>query len=51
MNEVYQLVNATLVTVFAAVMIVVGHLYIENRTQKLPPIPAVKMFSMQTSPL
>jgi hypothetical protein len=48
MNEVYQLVNATLVMVFAAVMIVVGHLYIENRTQKLP---AVKMFSMQTSPL
>jgi hypothetical protein len=35
MNEAYQLVNATLVMVFAAVMIVVGHLYIENRNAEV----------------
>jgi hypothetical protein len=51
MNEVNQLVNAMLVMVFAAAMMVVGHVYMENRAQKLPAVPAAQMVSMQTSPL
>jgi hypothetical protein len=49
MDEVEQLVSAMMVVVFAAVMLVVGHLYMEDQARK-PPIPGAQMASMQTSP-
>ena len=50
MEEVEQLATAMMVVVFAAVMIVVGHLYMENEARK-PSISRAQMASMQTSPL
>jgi hypothetical protein len=46
MNDTTQLASAMLVLVFAAVMLVIGHLYIENRSAKTLIIPAA-----QTSPM
>lgn len=37
MYEVEQLATAMMVVVFAAVMIVVGHLYMENQARNPPP--------------
>ncbi len=51
MNEFGQLVNAMLVMVFAAVMIVTGHLFLEKGAQKMLTIPAAQMVWMKTSPL
>jgi hypothetical protein len=51
MNEVHQLANALLTMVFAAVMLVVGHLYIEKRSTKIPTIPAAQAFVLWTNPL
>ncbi len=44
MNEVHQLASALLILVFAAVMVVVGHLYIENRSARVPTMPAAQAF-------
>jgi hypothetical protein len=44
MNKVYQLASALLTIVFAAVMVMVGHLYIENRSTRIPAIPTVQAF-------
>jgi hypothetical protein len=41
MNEVNQLANAVLVLVFAALMLVIGQLYIQNRSEK-PAATAVQ---------
>jgi hypothetical protein len=51
MNEVHQLANALLTIVFAAVMFVVGHLYIENKSTRIPAIPATQAFMPRTNPL
>ena len=50
MNEVHQLANALLTIVFAAVMFVVGHLYIENKSTRIPA-PATQAFMPRTNPL
>jgi hypothetical protein len=39
MNEVSQLASAMLATVFAAVMLVVGQLYIENKSARPAAVP------------
>jgi hypothetical protein len=39
MNEVPQLATAMLAIAFAAVMLVVGQLYIEKRSDRLPAAP------------
>jgi hypothetical protein len=39
MNEVHQLANALLTVVFAATIVVVGHLYIEKRSTRIPTMP------------
>ncbi len=49
MNEIDQLASAMLVLVFAAVMLVVGHLYVENRSQKLAASPPMQMVSVPPS--
>jgi hypothetical protein len=51
MNEVHQLANALLTIVFAAVMFAVGHLYIENKSTRIPAIPATQAFMPWTNPL
>jgi hypothetical protein len=52
MNEVHQLANALLTVVFAAVMVVVGHLYIEKRSTRIPTIHhAAQAFVIWTNPL
>jgi hypothetical protein len=51
MNEVHQMANALLTIVFAAVMFVVGHLYIENKSTRIPAIPATQAFMPWTTPL
>jgi hypothetical protein len=40
MNEVSQLASAMLATAFAAVMLVVGQLYIENKSARPAAVPA-----------
>jgi hypothetical protein len=48
MDEVSQLASATLVMVFATVMLVAGQLYIESRENKpvsIPTVPAVQIAS------
>jgi hypothetical protein len=40
MNEFNQLASAMLVLVFAAAMLVVGQLYIENRGKSIFAVPA-----------
>jgi len=42
MNDMSQLASAMLVLVFAAVMLVVGQLYIENRSAKTFVIPTAQ---------
>ncbi len=44
MNKVYQLASALLTIVFAAVMVMVGHLYIENRSTRIPTMPTAQAF-------
>ena len=50
MNEVGQLISATLFIVFAAVMIIMGHLYAADRAQKLSAIPTAQLVLMKASP-
>ena len=40
MNEVPQLADAMLAIAFAAVMLVAGQLYIENKSARLTAVPA-----------
>jgi len=40
MNEVPQLASAMLAIAFAAVMLVAGQLYIENKSARLKAVPA-----------
>jgi hypothetical protein len=42
MNEVPQLANAMLVIAFAALVLVVGQLYVENRSAKFSVFPAAQ---------
>jgi hypothetical protein len=52
MNEVHQLANALLTVVFAAAMFVVGHLYIEKRSTRIPAIHHTAQASvLSTNPL
>ncbi len=51
MIQVHQLASALLTMVFAALMVVVGHLYIEKRSTKVPTIPAAQAFVLWTTPL
>ena len=51
MIQVHQLANALLTMVFAAFMVAVGHLYIENRSTRVPTIPAALAFVAWTNPL
>jgi hypothetical protein len=52
MNEAHQLANALLTVVFAAAMVVVGHLYIEKRSTRIPTIHhAAQAFVLWTNPL
>jgi len=52
MNEVHQLANALWTVVFAAAMFVVGHLYIEKRSTRIPTIhQAAQAFVLWTNPL
>ena len=44
MNNVHQLASALLAIIFAAVMVVVGHRYIENRSTRIPTLPTVQTF-------
>jgi hypothetical protein len=51
MNEVHQLANALLTIVFAAAMFVVGHLYIEKMSTRIPTINhAAQAFVLWTTP-
>jgi hypothetical protein len=50
MNEVDQLFTAMLAIVFAAVMLVAGGLYIDNRPTEAPAIPAAQMASVPQIP-
>jgi hypothetical protein len=47
MNDMSQLASAMLVLVFAAVMLVVGQLYIENRSAKTFVIPTAQTSLMR----
>ena len=47
MNDTSQFASAMLVLVFAAVMLVVGQLYIENRSAKTPIIRAAQASQMR----
>jgi hypothetical protein len=47
MNDTSQFASAMLVLVFAAVMLVVGQLYIENRSEKTPIIRAAQVSQMR----
>jgi len=51
MKEVHQLASALLTLLFAAVMFVVGHLYIEKRSTKIPTIANANAFVLWTNPL
>jgi hypothetical protein len=51
MIQVHQLASALLTMAFAALMFVVGHLYIENRSTRIPTIPAAQAFVPWTNPL
>jgi len=44
MNDVDQLASALLAIIFAAVMVVVGHRYIENRSTRIPTLPTAQTF-------
>jgi hypothetical protein len=46
MNEVHQLATAMLAIAFAAVMLVAGQLFIENRSARLPAAPAALIASV-----
>ena len=46
MNEVPQLATAMLAIAFAAVMLVAGQLFIENRSARLPTAAAALMASV-----
>ena len=45
MNEVSQLASAMLAIAFAAVMLVAGQLYIENKSARLTAVPAAQTVS------
>jgi hypothetical protein len=47
MNDMSQLASAALVLVFAAVMLVVGQLYIGNRSAKTFVVPTAKASQMR----
>jgi hypothetical protein len=52
MNQVHQLANALLTVVFAAAMLLVGHLYIEKMSTRIPTINhAAQAFVLWTTPL
>ena len=51
MIQIHQLASALLTMVFAALMFVVGHLYIEKRSMSVPTIPAAQAFVPWTNPL
>jgi hypothetical protein len=52
MNQVHQLANTLLTIVFAVAMFVVGHLYIEKRSARIPTINhAAQAFVLLTTPL
>jgi len=52
MNEVHQLASVLLTAVFAAAMFVVGHLYIEKRSTRIPTINhAAQAFVLWTNPV
>jgi hypothetical protein len=51
MIQVHQLASALLTMVFAALMFVVGHLYIEKRPTRIPTIPAAQAFVPWITPL
>ena len=44
MNNVHQLASALLAIIFAAVMVVVGNRYIENRSTRIPTLPTAQTF-------
>jgi hypothetical protein len=50
MNEVDELFTAMLAVVFAAVMLVAGGWYIDNRPMQAPTIPAAQMASVPQIP-
>jgi hypothetical protein len=50
MNEVPQLAGAMLAIAFAAVMLVAGQLYIENRSARLTAVPAAQTASVPWDP-
>jgi tetrahydromethanopterin S-methyltransferase subunit C len=51
MKEVPQLASAVLTILFAAVMFMVGHLYIEKRSMKIPTIAKANAVVLWTNPL
>ena len=52
MNDAHQLANALLTVVFAGAMFVVGHLYIEKRSTRIPTINhAAQAFVLWSNPL
>jgi hypothetical protein len=52
MNEIHQLANALLTVVFAAAMFVVGHLYIEKMSTRIPTTNHASLaFVLRTAPL
>jgi hypothetical protein len=51
MIQVHQLASALLTMVFAALMFVVGHLYIEKRSTRVPTIATAQAFVPWTNPL
>ena len=50
MNEVPQLATAMLAIAFAAVMLVAGQLYIENKSARLTAVPAALTASVPWDP-
>jgi len=44
MNNVHQLASALLAIIFAAVMVVVGHRYNENRSSRIPTLPTAQTY-------
>jgi hypothetical protein len=47
MNDTSQLATAALTFVFAAVMLVVGQLYIQSRSERTPLDPAPRSVAMR----
>ena len=51
MNEAHELVSAMLAIAFAAVMLVIGQLYIENRSMQAPTTSSAAQVALREAGL